>query len=239
VSLADLSRTQAISSADVLEAAAYALVAERCRPSYLHDIRGGLQALNSAVELLARTAKNPGEDAALVQKAVALARRAMLNHEQALFRLVDQVAPHREIAGTVNVGDMMSDVVRFIRTDAAGNSITFRLTAAPDVLVCAQAGKFRLLVLGLCCTLADGLGPGSVVDVTVDGAEGHALIEFRPIIPSRPAAGGNVSPYELLLDLTRQWVGANGGRLELSAGADSPCFLRIHYPSEARLHTSK
>jgi hypothetical protein len=232
---------QALLSADLLEAAAYALVTERCRTSYVHEIRGGLQALNSAMELLARAAKNPGENSALAEKAVTLARRALLNHEQALLELVNQVAPQPEIARTVNVGELMSGVLRFIRNDAANKSITFRLASTADVLVRAQARKFRLLALGLCATLADGLDPGAVVDVTVTRTDASAVIELGPAIPAATiwapqrflqATSAAVPLYELVLSLVRQWLSANGGRLDLPADSDSPPVLCLSYPSE-------
>jgi signal transduction histidine kinase len=231
--------TQALSPEELREAAAYALVTQRCRASHLHELRGGLQALNSAVELLARAAKNPGENPALAEKAVALARRALQNHEQALIELVNQVAPQVETAGTVNVGDMLSDVLRFIRTDAANKSISFRLASATDVLLRAPAHKLRLLLLGLCSTLADGLQAGTVVDVSVSRMERIALIEFRPALPaessaSAPTSASAASPlYELLLDVARRWVSAGGGSLDVSFGADSPAVLRISHPTSA------
>jgi hypothetical protein len=231
-------RMKAIPSINMLEAAAYALVSERCRQSYLHDIRGGLQALHSAVELLVRAANSPGDNPALAEKATALARRAVQKQEKSLVELVNQITPQTEIAGTVNVGDLVSDVLRFIRNDAANKSIAFRLEAAGDVQVLAQPHKFRLLILGLCSTLTDGLAPGSVVDVAVARADSEALVEFRSTMSCAAVnpeylwnpAGAMSSPCELLLALTQHWAAANGGRLELSTEPHLPNTLRIYYP---------
>ena len=225
---------KSISSIDVLGAAAYALVSERCRQSYLHDIRGGLQTLNSAVELLIRAAKNPGDNAALAEKASFVARRAVLNHEKSLLDLVNQVTPQTEVADRVDAGQLMSDVLRFVANDLANKSVSFRLQSASDVFVLAERHKFRLLVLGLICMLADELAPGAVVDVKVTRSDSDALIEFNPTIPCPSvldskhqweSPGAMSSPCELLLSLTQQWAFANGGGLELS-----PTALRIHYP---------
>lgn len=231
----------ALSPADLLEAAAYSLVTARCRTSYVHEIRGGLQALNSAVELLARAVKNPGENLALAEKAVALARRALLNHEQALLEFVNQVAPQPEIAGAVDVGELMSEVLRFIRNDAANKSITFRLASTPDVRVRAQPRTLRLFALGLCATLIDGLDPGTVVDVTVSRSDQSAVIELGPVVPGASTRtpeqfldyrGATLPLYELLLSLTRQWLATNGGSLDMPEETDLPRVLRISYPSE-------
>ncbi len=174
-----------LSSIDLLEAAAYALVSERCRPSYLHDLRGGLQALQGAVELLVRAAKNPG-NSAIAEKAAGLARSALLNHEKSLVELVDQITPRQESATAVNVGELLRDVLRFVRSDAAAKSITLRLQASKDLNVLAEAHTFRLLLLGLCMTLTDGLAASAVVDVKVTRSGRHALIELSSIVPCAP-----------------------------------------------------
>jgi hypothetical protein len=228
---------KAISSLDVLGAAAYALVSERCRQSYLHDIRGGLQTLNSAVELLIRAANSRGDNAALAEKASVLARRAVLKHEKSLLDLVNDVTPQIEIASRVDVGGLMSEVLRFVANDLAGKSVSFRLQPAAELCVLAERHKFRLLILGLVCMLADDLAPGSVVDVTIARSDSHALIEFHSTMQcsSMPPAksqwelsGAMSSPGELLLVLTQQWTVANGGGLEHSHNA-----LRIRYPLPA------
>jgi hypothetical protein len=229
---------KSISSIDVLGAAAYALVSERCRQSYLHDIRGRLQTLNCAVELLIRAAKNPGDNAALAEKASFVARRAVLNHEKSLLDLVDQVTPQAEIADRIDVGQLIRDVLGFVANDLANKSVSFRLESAPDIYVLAERHKFRLLILGLICLLADELAPGSAVDVTVSRSDSNALMEFHSTTPcpsvlefktqtDSPAAMS--SPCELLLELTRQWLFANGGGVELS-----PRALRIRYPLFSR-----
>src|SRR5580704_5238722 len=97
---------------DVLEAAAYAVVGERCRQAHLHDARGELQTLHSTIELLARAAKTPGENAAMAEKASALAKRALANHEKSLVELLNRMTPHEASMATVNVGQLVSEVLR-------------------------------------------------------------------------------------------------------------------------------
>jgi signal transduction histidine kinase len=230
---------KAIPTVDLLEAAAYALVGERCRQSYLHDIRGGLQSLHTAVELLVRAAMGPAENAALAEKASTFARRALQNHETSLAELLNQLTPLKETAAPVDLGELVAEVLRFTRNDAAGKSLTFQLESADGVLVVAQPRRFRLLVLGLVSSLIDAAAPGTSVDITVARAVPDAIIEFRSMIPC-PAVrdsedlwqsgGATSSSYELLLALTRRWVSANGGRLEPPADAHLPNALRIYYP---------
>ncbi len=228
----------AISLIDMLEAAAYALVNERCRASYLHDVRGGLQALHSAVELLARAANSPANQPALTEKATSFARRAVQRQEQLLVELVDQMTPQREAASTINVGELIGDVVRFIKNDLSSKSVALHLESVGDVLVCAQPHKLRLLILGLCLTLCDRIAPGSVIEMEVARSGADGLIEFRSIPPCsvvnpqdlwRPADNMS-SACELLLSITQHWAAANGGRLELSHEPHLPNALRIYYP---------
>jgi hypothetical protein len=213
-------------------------VGERYRQSYLHDVRGGLQALNSAVELLIRAARAPGENAALAEKASGLARRAVQRQEKSLVQLVNQLTPQSEIATTLNVGEMVDDVMRFIKNDSASKSITFRAESAADVFVLAQAHKFRMLILGLSLALTDGLAPGTVVDIAVSRAGSSASVEFRSLMPcsSVPSpenlrhTDGATSLFELMVALTGRWTALNGGRIDLSAEPHLPTALRIYYP---------
>jgi hypothetical protein len=189
-----------------------------------------LQALNGALEVLARAAKGPGENPALADKAVGLARRALQNHEQTLLELVHQVAPQPETASTVNVGELVSDVLRFVRNDAANKAIVFRLSSTPDVLVRAPVHEMRLLLLGICCTLADGLQAETVVEVAVTRQEPSAQVEFQPALPATRSSSPAWPLYELLLEVARHRVSAAGGRCDLPSAAESSQVLRISYP---------
>ncbi len=228
-----------ITSNDMLEAAAYALVSERCRVSYVHDIRGGLQALYGGLELLSRAAKNPG-NGFLADKAAGLARSALAKHEKSLVDLVDQLTPRQEAAVPVNVGELLGDILRFIRNDVANKSITFRLHSEREIVVLAEAHKIRLLLLGLSITLSDGLDAGTVVSVSVTRSGHYALIEYASVIPSPTvphlaeiwgSTNPVSSPRELLLSLSQAWASANGGRLELAAEAAGSTAVRLYYPA--------
>jgi hypothetical protein len=229
----------AISSQDLVDAAAWSFVGERCRRSYLHDLRGSLQVLNSAVELLARAATSPGDNAALAEKASALARRSIESHEKMLGEVFNQVTPQREAPTTVNVGAMVGDAMGFLRGDFASKSITFRLQLAENVLVLAQAHKFRLIILGLASTLADVLEARSLVEIAVTRLDSNAVVEFKSNMP--PASvldpdqlwhspGATISLYELLLSVAQRWLSANRGFLELPARGQPRGALRISYP---------
>jgi len=58
-----------LQAGDVLDAAVQTLINERCRRAYMHDMRGGLQAIYSSLELLARSAKHAAQNPALIDVA--------------------------------------------------------------------------------------------------------------------------------------------------------------------------
>jgi hypothetical protein len=233
-----------VNSTQILDAAAYALVTERCRQAYIHDIRGGLQALTAAIELLALSAKAP-DNPVLLEKAHAIARRAMATHEQSLLELMQRVAPNDEPATRVNIGEVVNDALRILRNDALVKSISFTSALSPDLFISAQAHRCHLLILGLNAMAIDALPKGSSIDVTLVSTGSHALLEFNSALrysripnpadfgPGRPS----MPPYELLLALTSQWVGLNEGRIELEDGGLSNT-LRIYYPLAAHMAAS-
>jgi signal transduction histidine kinase len=231
--------TTTLSLSDALEAAAYALVGERCRHAHIHDMRGELQTLQSSLELLARSAKASGENIALADKATNLARRALANHEKSLVEFMNQVTPHDAAAVAVDVGEMVEGALRSLHNDAAGKSIAISVEAAPDLRIVAQPYRARLLVLGLLAMTIDELPTGAAVAVTLGQADSQVLIEIKSEV-SRPAirspenlwAGTpphGVPPYDLLLAVTSRWASTNGGRVE-SQLSPRPPALRIYYP---------
>jgi signal transduction histidine kinase len=233
----------AISSPQLLDAAAWSVVGERCRQSYLHDLRGSLQVFHSAVELLVRAANSPGGNAALAEKASALARRAIESHEILLAEVFNQITPQKEAPATVNVGELVGNVLRFLRGDFARKSIILQVQSAENVLVLAQEHKFRLIILGLVSSLADALAPGSLIEVAVTRLDSNAVVEFKSNMPPpsilQPeqlwnSPGATISPYQLLLSVAQRWLSENQGLLELPAGAPLPGALRICYPCARR-----
>jgi len=224
---------------DALDAAAYALVGTRCRHAHLHDIRGELQTLQSSLELLARSARTQTDKSAIADKATALARRALANHEKALVEFVNQTTPHEEAAVAIDVGELVGSALRCLRNDAANKSITFKVESTPNLRIVAQPYRSRLLILGLFAMTIDELSRGSVVTVKLCRAESDALIEIQSAV-IWPAVRGpedlwssatsRVPPCDLLLAVTSRWASANGGRVEPPQESQSHPALRLYYP---------
>ena len=236
----------AVPLSDVLEAAAFALIGKRWHQAHIHDVRGEIQTLRNAIELLSRAAKVSGDNPAALEKSAALAKRAMDGHEKALAVLVRQMTPHEAANIPVNVGELVADVLRFLRVGASIKSIVFNLDSIPDALVVAQPYKCRLLILGICTVLIDELDPGAVAEIIVARSGSDVVMAFKSALPC-PAVrspeelwhsvGTSLRLYELLLALNSQWAAANGCRIECGRDAhtqqvtDAQSVLRICYPA--------
>src|ERR1700686_1464743 len=92
---------------EILDAAVQTLINERCHRAYVHDMRGGLQAVYSSLEVLARSAKNGTPNTVLIENASSIAKRAMANHERALVDIVNQVTGPDEAPTVVNLANMV------------------------------------------------------------------------------------------------------------------------------------
>jgi hypothetical protein len=224
---------------DVLEAAVQTLINDRCRRAYIHDMRGGLQAIYNSFELLARSAKNGTQNAALIDGAASMVKRAMANHEQALLDIVNHVIGPEGTAEVVDLGQLIHEAQQFLRNDALSRGIVLRLSGQQNVLVAAQRNKLRSLILGLLLVGIDALPAGAELQVELSVVESFALLELRSELTygailepeqllSRPSA--DLRSQELVLGFARHWITARGGRVEVHSPIDGQTGLRVYYP---------
>jgi len=228
---------------DVLDAAVQTLINERCHRAYIHDMRGGLQAVYSSLEVLARSAKHGTPNTVLIENASSIAKRAMANHEQALVDIVNQVTGPDEVPSVVNLSSLVNQAQQFLRNDALSKGIRLGLSGCEDVLVFSQRNKLRSLILGLLALGIDGLPTGAELRVELRRADDYALLELRSeliyndireaedLLCHEPV---ELCPQELVLGFARRWITAHGGRVEIhsSVGAQQS-GLRIYYPLAA------
>jgi hypothetical protein len=103
---------------DVFDAALQALVNDRCRSAYVHDMRGGLQAVYSSFELLVRSAKQGSVSETLIDNAFALAKRAIASNERIMLEIVNQLTVSEDEPVVIDVVNLIEEVQRFSRNDA-------------------------------------------------------------------------------------------------------------------------
>jgi hypothetical protein len=225
---------------DVLDAAVQTLINERCHRAYVHDMRGGLQAIYSSLEVLARSAKNGTPNTVLIDNASSIAKRAMANHEQALVDIVNQVTGPDDVPTVVNLASLVKQAQQFLRNDALSKGIRLGLSGGEDVLVFSQRNKLRSLILGLLALGIDGLPMEAELHVELRRVDGYALLELRSDLVYNDIREAedllchdpvDLCPQELVLGFARRWVTANGGRVEIHSPAGvHQSGLRIYYP---------
>src|SRR3984893_5926773 len=225
---------------DVLDAAVQTLINERCHRAYVHDMRGGLQAIYSSLEVLARPPKNGTRNTVLIDNASSIAKRAMANHEQALVDIVNQVTGPDDVPTVVNLASLVKQAQQFLRNDALRKGIRLGLSGGEDVLVFSQRNKLRSLILGLLALGIDGLSAGAELHVELRRVEGYALLELRSDLTYNDIREAedllchdpvDLCPQELVLGFARRWITANGGRVEIHSPAGAhQSGLRIYYP---------
>jgi len=224
---------------DVLDAAVQTLINERCRRAYMHDMRGGLQAVYSSVEVLARLAKHGAPNIALIDNASSMAKRAMAAHEQALVDIVDQVTGHDDVPTVLNLASVVRQAQQFLRNDALSKGIKLGLSGCEDMVLLSQRNGLRSLLLGLLALGIDGLPAGAELHVELRRVDGNALLELRSdlaysaileaedLLCHEPV---NLHPQDLVLEFARRWIKGRGGRVEIHSLVGAQTGLRIYYP---------
>jgi signal transduction histidine kinase len=226
---------------DVLDAAVQTLINERCRRAYLHDMRGGLQAIHSSLELLARSAKSGAQNAALVDSAASLAKRAMANHEQSVADIVNQVTGPDGAPVILNLAAQVRYAQQFLRNDALAKNITLSLAGRDELLVQSERNKLRSMLLGLLATGIDASLPGTGLHIELSCADSYAVLELRSELTYHAVRDAaelfcrepvNLGSLELVLGSARRWIVAAGGQMEIPPAGGNTA-LRIYYPLAA------
>jgi len=235
-------RMDSLRAGDVLDAAVQTLINERCRRAYIHDLRGGLQAIYSSLELLARSARHAAQNPALIDGATAIAKRAMANHEQSMIGIVNQLTGPDDAPVILNLSALVKQAQQLLRNDALGKEITLALSGREDLQVLSEPNKLRSLIFGLLALGIDGSPSGAGLQVELSCADGCAVLELRSHLTYETIRGAeellcrapvNLAPQEMVLGFARQWITANGGRVEIPSATGMPAGLRLYFPLAA------
>jgi signal transduction histidine kinase len=231
-----------LQAGDVLDAAVQTLINERCSRAYMHDMRGGLQAIYSSLELLARSAKQAAQNPALIDGAASIAKRAMANYEQSMIAIVNQVTGPCDAPAVLNLSTLVQQAQQFLRNDALGKQIALGLSGRNDLLVFSEPNKLRSVILGLLALGIDASPTGAELHVELSAAEAFAVLELRSQVTydeaireaqDPPCCHVSHTPQDLVLGFARRWLTANGGRMEVPCAGDARCGLRLFYPLAA------
>jgi signal transduction histidine kinase len=223
---------------ELFEVAARASINERCALSYLHDVRGSMQALFSAVELLGRSLRGSA-DRERVDRACELARRAINQHEKTTIGALEVLTLQHIEASAFDVGPLLADVAHFLRNEAAAREIRITIDVEDDLRISAERGRLQILLVGLLTAAMDVLPKGSTLPVSLGrngddaviriGSDGgYSSIDVGHDI--RHLAGVELGAKELTLLFARRFLDAGAGRLEITAPGGSQGQLQIFYP---------
>ncbi|HLW25347.1 MAG TPA: hypothetical protein VKT22_13390 [Steroidobacteraceae bacterium] len=188
------------------EAAARTLIAQRCQRAYVHEIRGGLQALSGAFELLSRLAKNGDGDPAVADRAATLAKRALTNHENAMLDIVRQITAARDPAERVELRAMLDDVLHFLHNDFEARQIQTRVERGAPLFIEVPRNQLRFMLFGLLTDRLDRCAASSEVTISLAARDGGVVLDLQ-------CASGETGSNPVL-DLVERWVEAQGGRFE-------------------------
>ncbi len=224
---------------DVYEAAARATINERCALAFLHDVRGSMQALFSALELLGRSA-TAGGNPERVAKACDLARRAITRHEKSTIDTLAVLTLQHTDAAALDVGALLKDAVHFLRNDAVNKMVRVTVDAPPGLTIWGDRTKLQTVLVGLLTAAIDDLPAGaelalsierSAADIllTIGSSAGYDGTQFPPQDLFQPPRG-LVQPKHLTLLFARQVLGANGGNIRVEAAAGPHGALYLRYP---------
>jgi hypothetical protein len=232
-----------LESPNLYEVAARASINERCASAYLHDIRGSMQALFSALELLGRSAKSGSGNPERVERACELARRAISHHEKSTLEALQILTLQHVDAAAVDVLALASEAVHFLRNDAANKHVALKVTGSQGVGILAERPRLQTALVGLLTAAIDAIPAGASLLVAVDRIGDNAVISidsdagYEELAEKDDLWGyaqGRLRSRELTLLFARQFLAANGGRLEIDAAATPRGAMHLYYPVAAR-----
>jgi signal transduction histidine kinase len=227
-------------SSDVFTTAARAAINERSASAYLHDVRGTMQALFSAFELLGRSARMGGANPARVEKAWDLARRAMSNHEKSTLDVLQLLTLQPNPPAAVDLAELVNEVVHFLRNEAASKYVTVAASAAPDVRVSVERAKLQTLLVGLLTAAIEETPGGSELPLAVGRQGRDAVITLGSHAGLGNLRGsdellaeplGVLRPRELTLLFARRLLADGGGRLDIDGSAFPAGSITLYHPS--------
>ena len=201
-------RMNSFGEAELQELALRAIVAQRCQRAYLHDLRGGLQAIASSVELLSRAATAKPINSELVEKSTTFFKRASAEHERTLGRSLDDICGSSEERLALELRGLLQELVSFLQNDAVSKDVKLDLLTDDVVTVEAHRANVRLVVLSLLTQGIDQSAPGMAIALRLS-ASPRPTLDINGISGDRRSAA-----FSLLLAVSQRLMAMDGGTIE-------------------------
>lgn len=218
------------------------MLAERYRHVYLHDLRGGLQSLQNAVQLLARASLSPGQAGDMTARVAELANRSLSTHEQTIQATLDQLLLVDEPALACDLSEVVRQLLKFLQNEIAVNDLTIKFAPREGLHVRAAPNRLRLVIMALLTVGLDRLPRDTVWELRLFEDEGNARLDLGPtIIPddlahelndAQPSLDDIEAFYHsgLSLRTVRQLLVAQGATIEVISDPGSRAAWRVRYP---------
>jgi signal transduction histidine kinase len=211
-----------------------AMIVARCRRPLGHEMKNAVQGLYSGIEILNKAIESQGKARIGPADCVPLLRRQLDGLQEALHRVLDDVAPQPGEPGAVDVAALVRDLVRFLMSDAAVAGVRVELDAPQSLAVRARAHVIRRVLLGFTLDAIDAMRGGGALQLRVKEGEAAAIVELRD---SRSAQGLGAVPSEhvridtdLLRRVATELMSEEQGALSVEPLADRGCQVQISLP---------
>ncbi len=162
----------------LMEDALRGYLCRRCKRAYSHDMRNGLQGIQAGFDALARAARPNKPSPVPLEQLTQFVQQAMTNHERGLEHVMESVAPEEFELAPVKVREFLTDLARFLTTDAARNRVRIKVDMGDDIVAHVVPARLRLIFLGLLTHAIDALANGGDIVITAEAVDGHIQIDL-------------------------------------------------------------
>lgn len=219
----------------MLENHARALLAQRYRGIYLHDLRGGLHAMQSAIEVLVRAATTSRDKTALADRTVELARRAVASHGNVIEATVDRLIPSAKDRPPGAPVGIVRDTLHFLHVEFSSRDIAVDFAPGEDFLVPAPASRLGLIVLGMLSDVLDESAQGGQLHISVHRSDGWGIIDVTVTPRAERAATdmqghSNSTSGQFTPSVARRLAAMDGGQVDARSSATGESRRRLRYP---------
>lgn len=212
-----------------------ALILARCRRPLGHEMKNAVQGLYSGIEILNKAIESAGNARIGPADCVPLLRRQLDGLQEALHRILDDVAPQPSGPAPVDVVVVARDLVRFLMSDAAVAGVRLELDVPQSAIAWARAAIVRRVLLGFFLDAIDAMRGGGVLQVRIVGDDALVSIELRD---SRSAHAASPSSSEyvqidsgMLRRIADKLLHDESGALSIDSSPAGGCIVRITLPA--------
>lgn len=210
-----------------MEDALRGYLCRRCKRAYAHDMRNGLQGIQAGLDALARAARPNKPSAVPLEQLAQFVQQAISNHERGLERVLESVAPEDLAPASVRVREFLTELVRFLTTDAARNRVRIKVDLGDDIVAQIAPAQLQLIFLGLLTHGIDALPNGGDIAISAQSADGQVQLDF---VDRRSGD----DPDAFVVRAVAEIVAQSSGHIERKRDADMGYRVRLRLPQHPK-----